>query len=131
MRIIEETAAKYGLAALMQEKPFQGINGSGKHNNWSFSTAEGVQLLNPEQLLKKTNNADVFPVVMAALVAALDLHGDILRMAIAPPGNDFRLGAMEAPPAVISTYLGADLTAYLARHTTFRRLFDPLLRLLF
>jgi len=115
MQIIEETAAKYGLAALMQEKPFQGVNGSGKHNNWSISTAEGAQLLNPAQLFAKTNNPDVFPVVMAALVSALDKHGDLLRMAISSPGNDFRLGAMEAPPAVISTYLGADMTSYLER----------------
>jgi len=115
MQIIEETAAKFGLAGLMQEKPFQGINGSGKHNNWSISTAEGVQLLNPAQLYAKTKNADVFPVVMAAIVSALDKHGDLLRMSVASPGNDFRLGAMEAPPAVISTYLGDDMTAYLER----------------
>ena len=95
MQIIEETAAKHGLAALMQEKPFQGINGSGKHNNWSISTKEGVQLLNPAQMYAKTGNADVFPVVMAALVSGLDKHGDLLRLAIASPGNDFRLGAME------------------------------------
>ena len=115
MQIIEETAAQFGLAALMQEKPFQGINGSGKHNNWSFSTLEGAQLLNPAQFYAKTGNADAFPVVMAALVSALDKHGDLMRMAIASPGNDFRLGAMEAPPAVISTYLGEDMTAYLER----------------
>ena len=115
MQVIEETAAKFGLAALLQEKPFQGINGSGKHNNWSISTAEGVQLLNPAQMYAKTGNADVFPVVMAALVSGLDKHGDLLRMSVASPGNDFRLGAMEAPPAVISTYLGDDMTAYLER----------------
>jgi glutamine synthetase len=115
MQIIEETAAQFGLAALMQEKPFQGINGSGKHNNWSFSTVEGAQLLNPAQFYAKTGNADAFPVVMAALVSGLDKHGDLLRMAIASPGNDFRLGAMEAPPSVISTYLGPDATAYLER----------------
>lgn len=83
MQIIEETAAKYGLAALLQEKPFQGINGSGKHNNWSLSTAEGVQLLNPQQLLARSGNPDVFPVVMAAIVSGLDKHGDLLRMASA------------------------------------------------
>jgi glutamine synthetase len=115
MQIIEETAAKYGLAALLQEKPFQGVNGSGKHNNWSISTAEGVQLLNPAQLFAKTGSKDIFPVVMAALVSGLDKHGDLMRMAISSPGNDFRLGAMEAPPAVISTYLGDDMTAYLER----------------
>ena len=115
MQIIEETAAKYGLAALLQEKPFQGVNGSGKHNNWSISTAEGVQLLNPAQLFAKTGSKDIFPVVMAALVSGLDKHGDLMRMAISSPGNDFRLGAMEAPPAVISTYLGDDMTSYLER----------------
>ena len=115
MQIIEDTAAKYGLAALMQEKPFQGVNGSGKHNNWSISTAEGAQLLNPAQLFAKTGNADLFPVVMAAILHGLDKHGDLVRMSISSPGNDFRLGAMEAPPAVISTYLGADMTAYLER----------------
>ena len=81
----------------------------------SFSTAEGAQLLNPAQFYAKTGNADVFPVVMAALVSGLDKHGDLLRMAVASPGNDFRLGAMEAPPAVISTYLGEDMTSYLER----------------
>ena len=115
MQIIEETAAKYGLAALIQEKPFQGVNGSGKHNNWSISTAEGIQLLNPAQMFAKTGNADIFPVVMAALVSSIDKYGDLMRMAISSPGNDFRLGAMEAPPAVISTYLGDDMTSYLER----------------
>jgi len=115
MQIVEETAAKYGLAALLQEKPFQGVNGSGKHNNWSISTLEGAQLLNPVQLLNKTGNKEIFPVVMAALLYAIDSYGDLMRMAISPPGNDFRLGAMEAPPAVISTYLGDDMTSFLNR----------------
>ena len=115
MQIAEETAAKHGLAALLQEKPFAGINGSGKHVNWSISTREGVQLLNPVQLLSKTGNADIFPVVMAALLYGIDTHSDLMRLAIASPGNDFRLGAMEAPPAVISTYLGDDMTTYLER----------------
>lgn len=114
-QIIEETAPKFGLAALFQEKPFQGVNGSGKHNNWSLSTLEGAQLLNPAQLLAKTGNTEIFPVVMAAIVFAVDTYGDLMRAAICPPGNDFRLGAMEAPPAVISTYLGEDMTDYLKR----------------
>ena len=113
MQIVEEVAAKYGLAALIQEKPFAEVNGNGKHNNWSLSTLEGAQLLNPPQLLAKTGNDMVFPVVMAALVSGIDKHGDLMRMAISSPGNDFRLGAMEAPPAVMSMYLGEDMTSYL------------------
>jgi len=116
MQIIEETAAQYGLAALLQEKPFAGINGSGKHNNWSFATKEGMQLLNPKQVLETTGNADLFPVVMAAVVRGVDMYGDLMRLAIASPGNDFRLGAMEAPPAVMSTYLGPALTDFLTKY---------------
>ena len=113
MQIIEEVASRHGLAALLQEKPFNGVNGSGKHNNWSLATRDGVNLLDPEDLLNGTNNAAAFPVVMAAIVAAVDEHGDLMRMAIASPGNDFRLGACEAPPAIVSTYLGTDMTNYL------------------
>jgi len=113
MQIIEEVAAKHGLAALLQEKPFDGINGSGKHNNWSLSTATNVPLFLAGPINKATGNDLAFPVIMAAVVAALDAHGDLMRMSIASPGNDFRLGAMEAPPAIISTYLGEDLTKYL------------------
>ena len=113
MQIIEEVAPKHGLAALLQEKPFNDINGSGKHNNWSIATNDGVNLLSPDSLLEATNNPIAFPVVMAALVAAIDEHGDLMRMAIASPGNDFRLGACEAPPAIVSTYLGEDMTNYL------------------
>jgi glutamine synthetase len=116
MQIIEETAARFGLAALLHEKPFSGINGSGKHNNWSFATKEGMQLLNPEQVLEKTGNADLFAVTMAAVVRGVDKYGDLMRLAIASPGNDFRLGAMEAPPAVMSTYLGPSLTDYLTKY---------------
>lgn len=113
MQVIEEVAAKHGLAALLQEKPFDGINGSGKHNNWSISTNEGIQLFVPKDLNEACSNKFAFPVVMAAVVAALDEHGDLMRMSIASPGNDFRLGACEAPPAILSTYLGDDMTAYL------------------
>jgi glutamine synthetase type III len=113
MQICEEVAAKHGLAALFQEKPFDGINGSGKHNNWSISTNEGAQLLNPEDLAEKTGNTELFPLVMACIVAAIDKYGDMMRLSIACPGNDFRLGAMEAPPSIISTYLGEQLTGYL------------------
>ncbi|CAJ1962677.1 unnamed protein product [Cylindrotheca closterium] len=113
MQIIEEVAAKHGLAALLQEKPFDGVNGSGKHNNWSISTLEEVQLFVPKAINAACNNINAFPVIMAAVVSAVDAHGDLMRMAISSPGNDFRLGACEAPPAIISTYLGDDMTAYL------------------
>ena len=114
MQIIEEVAAKHGLTALLQEKPFNDINGSGKHNNWSLGTKDGVNLFDPDDLYEATNgNVAAFPVVMAAVIAAVDEYGDLMRMSIASPGNDFRLGACEAPPAIISTYLGTDMTEYL------------------
>ena len=113
MQICEEVASKHGLVALLQEKPFSGVNGSGKHNNWSISTLCGAQLLNPGDLTKRSGNPEIFPIVMSAIVAAVDEYGDLMRLAIASPGNDFRLGAKEAPPSVISTYLGTQMTAYL------------------
>jgi glutamine synthetase len=113
MQIIEEIAPKHGLAALLQEKPFNDVNGSGKHNNWSIATRDGVNVLDPDDVLKATGNNDAFPVIMAAIVAAVDTNGDLMRAAIASPGNDFRLGACEAPPAIVSTYLGDDMTNYL------------------
>ncbi len=127
-QIIEEVAVQYGLAALLQEKPFQGANGSGKHNNWSLCTDTGVNILNVGQLAAKSGSTEIFPVIMAAIVKAVDENGDLLRMAVATPGNDFRLGACEAPPAIISTYLGNDVTEYLevswcARESQGKRLF--------
>merc|ERR1712241_834409 len=113
MQIMEEVAAKHDLAVLVQEKPFDGINGSGKHNNWSIATTDGIPLLEPNPINEATNNANAFPIVMAAIVSAIDEHGDLMRMAISSPGNDFRLGACEAPPAIVSTYLGEDMTSYL------------------
>jgi len=116
MQIIEEVSAKHGLAGLLHEKPFQGVNGSGKHNNWSLSAVmkgKQINMYNPGDLTKACGKAEVFPIIMAATVAAIDKYGDLMRAAIACPGNDFRLGAMEAPPAVISTYLGKSLTEYL------------------
>mmetsp|Transcript_34832 Transcript_34832/g.75694 ORF Transcript_34832/g.75694 Transcript_34832/m.75694 type:complete len:722 (-) Transcript_34832:66-2231(-) len=115
MQIADEVCTKHGLAAVFVEKPFAGINGSGKHNNWSICTDTGVNLFNPEQLTKASGNAKTFPIVMAAVVAAIDKYGDMMRMAVACPGNDFRLGAMEAPPAVISTYLGEQMTQFLTK----------------
>jgi len=113
MQIIEEVASEHGLAALLQEKPFAGVNGSGKHNNWSIGTSDGLNLMNPKQVKAVTGNSEIFPLVMSAIVSAVDKHGDLMRLAIASPGNDFRLGAMEAPPAVMSTYLGPSITDYL------------------
>jgi len=113
MQIIEETAAKHGLAALLQEKPFNDVNGSGKHNNWSIATRSGINFLDPDEVMEATGNEAALPVIMAAIVAAVDEHGDLMRASIASPGNDFRLGACEAPPAIISTYLGDDMTSYL------------------
>lgn len=113
MQILEEVAARHGLAALNEEKPFNDVNGSGKHNNFSLGTDTGINLLNVGQLNKATGNPEAFPLLMACIVRAVDLHGDLMRMAIASPGNDFRLGACEAPPAITSTYLGESLTSYL------------------
>jgi len=113
MQLIEEIPQKHGLVGLLHEKPFNGVNGSGKHNNFSLGTTDGVNLFNGAQVTKKFGNADLFPVIMSAVVQAVDKHGDLLRMAIASPGNDFRLGACEAPPAIISTYLGAQMTDFL------------------
>jgi len=113
MQVIEEVAAKHGLAAILHEKPFKGINGSGKHNNFSLGTDTGINLFNAKQVAKASGNPETFPVLMAAVVSAVDKHGDLMRMAISSPGNDFRLGACEAPPAIISTYLGESLTSYL------------------
>ena len=113
MQIAEEVAARHGLACLHQEKPFAGINGSGKHNNFSIGTDAGVNLLNAEQVTKASGSPAVFGTIMSAIIRAVDMHGDLMRMSIASPGNDFRLGACEAPPAIVSTYLGESLTAYL------------------
>merc|ERR1719161_2237491 len=115
MQIAEEVCTKHGLAAIFIEKPFAGVNGSGKHNNWSIATDAGVNLYNPGQLTQASGDPKTFPIVMAATVAAVDKYGDMMRMGIASPGNDFRLGAMEAPPAVISTYLGEQMTTFLKK----------------
>merc|ERR1712070_138814 len=112
MELMEEIAAKHGLAALLAEKPFKGINGSGKHNNFSLD-ADGLNLFNGPKVSEKTNNPKAFACIMSCVVKAVSKYADLMRMAIAAPGNDFRLGAMEAPPSIISTYLGESLTSYL------------------
>jgi len=113
MQICEEVSARHGLACLNQEKPFNGVNGSGKHNNFSIGTPDGVNLLNVEDVTKASGSPETFAVIMSAIVEAVNKHGDLMRMSIASPGNDFRLGACEAPPAIVSTYLGDSITNYL------------------
>merc|ERR1712048_1314949 len=113
MQVIEEVAPRHGLAALLQEKPFNNVNGSGKHNNWSIATKDGIQLLLPRMINEATDNQYAFAVIIAAIISAIDSHGDLMRMSISSPGNDFRLGACEAPPTIMSTYLGQDMTTYL------------------
>ena len=108
MEVMKKTAEKHGLVCLLHEKPFAGVNGSGKHNNWSISTNTGENLLepgkNPEQNLQ-------FQLFLAAIVKAVHEYQDLLRLTVASAGNDHRLGANEAPPAIISMYLGDDLGA--------------------
>ena len=106
MEIIQRFAKKHGLVALLHEKPFEGINGSGKHNNWSLSTDTGVNLLEPGDT--PYENAQ-FLLFLAAVIKAVDEHQDLLRLSVATAGNDHRLGANEAPPAIISIFLGEEL----------------------
>ena len=110
MEIIQRVAKKHDLVALLHEKPFDGINGSGKHNNWSISTDTGVNLLEPGDT--PYENAQ-FLLFLTAIIKAVDEHQDLLRLAVATAGNDHRLGANEAPPAIISIFLGDELTAVL------------------
>ena len=110
MELIQRVAKKHGLVALLHEKPFEGINGSGKHNNWSLSTDTGLNLLEPGDTPHE--NAQ-FLVFLAAIIKAVDEHQDLLRLSVATAGNDHRLGASEAPPAIISIFLGDELTAVL------------------
>ena len=103
METLKRVAPRHGLQCLLHEKPFAGVNGSGKHVNWSISTDTGVNLLDPQD---ETHTNIQFLVFLCAVVRAVDLHADLLRAAIASAGNDHRLGANEAPPAVISIFLG-------------------------
>jgi len=108
MELMKKVARKHGLVCLLHEKPFDGINGSGKHNNWSISTNTGVNLLEPG---KSPAENTQFLVFLAAVIKAVDDYADLLRMSVATPGNDHRLGANEAPPAVVSMFLGDELSA--------------------
>ena len=110
MEIMKKVADKHGLACLIHEKPFEGINGSGKHNNWSISTDTGVNLLDPGK--QPAENVD-FLLFLAAIIKAVDDYADMMRVSVASAGNDHRLGANEAPPAIVSIFLGDELTKVL------------------
>ncbi len=110
MEIMKKVAEKHGLVCLLHEKPFEGINGSGKHNNWSLSTNTGDNLLEPGDSPRE--NAQ-FLLFLMAVIKAVDEYQDLLRLSVASAGNDHRLGANEAPPAIISIFLGDELTAIL------------------
>lgn len=110
MEIMKKVAAKHGLTCLLHEKPFAGVNGSGKHNNWSISTDTGINLLEPGDSPRE--NAQ-FLLFLVAIIQAVDEHQDLLRISVASAGNDHRLGANEAPPAIVSMFLGTELTEIL------------------
>ena len=109
MEVLKQTAERHGFVCLLHEKPFAGVNGSGKHNNWSVNYA-GRNLLNPG--VNPQDDA-IFLTVLCAIIEAVDLHADLLRASVSGAGNDHRLGANEAPPAIISMYLGDQLSAIL------------------
>ena len=111
MEMMQKVAKKHGLVCLLHEKPFAGVNGSGKHNNWSICTDTGVNLLEPGET--PYENAQ-FLLFLCAVIKAVDEYQDLLRISVASAGNDHRLGANEAPPAIVSMFLGSDLTDILA-----------------
>ena len=110
MELMKSVASKHGLACLLHEKPFAGVNGSGKHNNWSISTDTGVNLLDPGET---PNDNAQFLLFLVAVIKAVDVYQDILRVSVASAANDHRLGANEAPPAIVSIFLGEELTEIL------------------
>ena len=110
MEIMQKVALKHGLVCVLHEKPFAGVNGSGKHNNWSMATDTGVNLLSPGET--PYENAQ-FLIFLCAVIKAVDNYQDLLRISVATAGNDHRLGANEAPPAVVSIFLGDELAAIL------------------
>lgn len=106
MQTLKRVACQHGMKCLLHEKPFAGVNGSGKHNNWSITTNDGINLLDPG----KTPHENIqFLLVLSCILKAVDIHADLLRESAADPGNDHRLGANEAPPAIISVFLGEQL----------------------
>ena len=110
MEVMKKVADKHGLVCLLHEKPFEGINGSGKHNNWSMITDTGVNILDPGKTPAENTQ---FLIFLTAVIKAVDKYADVLRISVASAGNDHRLGANEAPPAVVSVFLGDELTEIL------------------
>ena len=110
MEIMKKVAAKHNMVCLLHEKPFEGINGSGKHNNWSMITDTGVNILDPGKTPAENTQ---FLIFLTAVIKAVDEYADVLRISVASAGNDHRLGANEAPPAVVSVFLGDELTEVL------------------
>ena len=110
MEIMKKVAERHGLACLLHEKPFRGVNGSGKHNNWALSTDTGKNLLKPG---REPESNKQFLLFMCAVIKAVDEHQDLLRISVSTAGNDRRLGGAEAPPAIISMFLGEDITRIL------------------
>ena len=113
MEILKKVAGRHGLQCLLHEKPFAGVNGSGKHNNWSLTTDDGINLLDPG---KRPHENIQFLLILACILKAVDKHAGLLRASAADVGNDHRLGAHEAPPAIISVYLGEQLEDILAQY---------------
>jgi glutamine synthetase len=110
MESMQKVALRHDLVCLLHEKPFAGVNGSGKHNNWSLSTDDGQNLLEPG---KTPSENEQFLIFVSALLMAVDRHADKLRASCGNPGNDLRLGANEAPPAIISVFMGEEFTEIL------------------
>ena len=110
MEVMKKVADKHGLVCLLHEKPFEGINGSGKHNNWSMITDTGINILDPGKTPAENTQ---FLIFLTAVIKAVDEYADVLRISVASAGNDHRLGANEAPPAVVSVFLGDELTEVL------------------
>ena len=110
MEFMKRIALKHNMVCLLHEKPFDGVNGSGKHNNWSLSTLEGKNLLDPG---KDAYHNNQFLLFLAAIIKGVDEYQDALRGTVASAGNDHRLGANEAPPAIVSIFLGTELTGVL------------------
>ena len=111
MELMKKLAGRHGMACLLHEKPFDGVNGSGKHNNWSVSTNTGINLLDPGDSPRENTQ---FLLFLSAIIKAVDEHQDLMRFSVASAGNDHRLGADEAPPAIISVFLGDELNAILS-----------------
>ena len=115
MHVLRTTAPSHGFVCLMHEKPFAGVNGSGKHNNWAICTDTGVNLLDPQD---ETHTNMQFLVFLCAVMKAVHQHGALLRASVASAGNDHRLGANEAPPAIVSIFMGEMLSDILEQLET-------------